>query len=148
MTRGVEPLFDEIVPLVLERRGGFDLSPHAQEHRARIDREARAGARASAARSTLACDAEQSHAGAALGAGDRDAIDHRLDDAGAGAERSATSSGRDILALPAEGVADAVDEIVEALRVEAHQVAACAYQASPGANTSRRIFFSVSAALV
>ena len=49
--------------------------------------------------------------------------------------------GGDVLALPAEGVADAVDEIEEAALVRRIR-SPVRNQASPGSNTSRRIFLS------
>src|ERR1700751_1824136 len=52
-----------------------------------------------------------------------DAIDHGVGDAGAGADRTGDLGGRDVLALPAEGVADAVDESEIAARILAHQIA-------------------------
>ena len=52
-----------------------------------------------------------------------DAIDIGFRDAGHAAERLGHFAGGDILALPAEGVADAVDEIEIAMLVAPHQVA-------------------------
>ena len=60
---------------------------------------------------------------------------------------SATSLGRDVLALPAERVADPVDEVVVAVGVAAQSRSPVRNQASPGANTSRRIFFSVASSM-
>src|SRR6202008_4865098 len=53
----------------------------------------------------------------------RDAVDVRFRDARDDAERLGHFAGRDVLALPAERVADAVDEIEIAVGVAAHQVA-------------------------
>ena len=55
--------------------------------------------------------------------GHRHAIDIGLADAGHRRQRLAHLAGGDILALPAEGVADAVDEIEIAVAVAPHQVA-------------------------
>src|SRR5581483_8986012 len=44
-------------------------------------------------------------------------------DAGAARDRLGNLGRRDVFALPAEGVADAVDEVEEAARVLAHQIA-------------------------
>ena len=56
-------------------------------------------------------------------AGDLDAIGGGIEHARAFADRIIDFAGRDVLALPAEGVADPVDEMEEALLVEPHQVA-------------------------
>src|SRR5205807_10599118 len=62
-------------------------------------------------------------AGPAAGARNGHAVDDRLLDLGKHGERLGHLGGRDVLALPAEGVADAVDEVVVAGLVPAHQVA-------------------------
>ena len=66
---------------------------------------------------------DERHAGAPVRARDGDAVDDRLVDAWAGGERGGDFGCRDVLALPAKRVADAVDEGVEALGVAAHQIA-------------------------
>src|ERR1700760_1144254 len=55
-------------------------------------------------------------------AGDFDAISGGIEHALACADRVIDLAGGDILALPAEGVADAVHEMEEALVIEPHQI--------------------------
>src|SRR5256885_16350507 len=50
-------------------------------------------------------------------------VDHRIAHARAGAEDGGDLAGGDVLALPAEGVAHAIDEIEKPLIVLAHQIA-------------------------
>src|SRR6476619_6278862 len=69
-------------------------------------------------------DHDRSHARPAVGALHGDPIDIRLHDAGKGVDDLGDLGGRDVLALPAEGVADPIDEIEIAARVAAHEVAA------------------------
>ena len=66
---------------------------------------------------------EGGHAGLAVGARNRHAVDVGLLDARKRAERHRHLGGRDVLALPAERVADAVDEIEIASLVPSHQIA-------------------------
>src|SRR5690348_16762567 len=66
---------------------------------------------------------ERRHALLPFMAGNAHAIDIRILDTGKRGDRLRDFRRRDILALPAEGVADAVDEIEIAARVLAHQVA-------------------------
>ncbi len=62
-------------------------------------------------------------AGAAVVAGQLDAVDVGLEDVRVRAEGLGDLAGRDVLRLPAEGVADAVVEVPAALGVPAHDVA-------------------------
>ena len=86
------------------------------------------------------------HAGAAVGARHRDAIDVGLHDARTRGHRLRHFAGRDVLALPAKGVADPVDEIEKAASSRRIR-SPVRNQASPGSNTSRRIFFRESCSL-
>ncbi len=70
-----------------------------------------------------ALDDQRRHAGRTFGAGDRDAVHRRLDDAGERCKHRSDFRGGHVLAFPAEGVADTVDEIEEAVSVLAHQIA-------------------------
>src|SRR5580704_9659191 len=70
-----------------------------------------------------AIDDERHHAGCALGAGNGNAVNGRFGDAGERGERRGNFAARDILALPAKRIADAIDEIEIAAGVGAHQIA-------------------------
>src|SRR5271166_4601195 len=63
------------------------------------------------------------HPGAAFGPRNRDSVDAGMQYAIESAERLRHLGTRHVLALPAKGVADTVDEVEEALLVLAHQVA-------------------------
>src|SRR5271165_7030863 len=63
------------------------------------------------------------HPGAAFGPRNRDSVDAGMQYAFESAELLRHLGGSHVLALPAKGVADAVDEVEEALLVLAHQVA-------------------------
>src|SRR6266581_2753565 len=65
---------------------------------------------------------ERGHTGPAVGPGKGHAIDVGFPDGGEGADRLRDLRGRDVLALPAERVADTVDEIEVAVRVPSHEV--------------------------
>ena len=52
-----------------------------------------------------------------------DAVHGRFGDAGKRRDRRGDFGGRHVLALPAKGVADAVDEIEEAAGILAHEIA-------------------------
>src|ERR1700747_219820 len=80
-------------------------------------------------------DHDRAHAGAPVGAGNADAVGGRIDHTGTVVHDVVDLGGRDILALPTEGVADAVDEMEEALVVELHQIAG----AEPGVTVDEDI---------
>src|SRR5207237_7399029 len=86
---------------------------------------------------------DQRHARPAFSAGDRHAVDRRLADAGAAAQDHRDFGRRDILALPAESVADAVDEIVEALRIDAHAIAAAHIRAARREDVAQDLLLGV-----
>ena len=65
-------------------------------------------------------DHDRGHAGAAFRPGDRHPVHDRVDHAGTRGDRLGHLRGRDVLALPAEGVADTVDEVEVALLVLPH----------------------------
>src|SRR5208337_3764137 len=70
-----------------------------------------------------ACADDGRHPGAAFGPRKRDSVDAGMQYALESAELLRHLGGSHVLALPAKGVADAVDEVEEALLVLAHQVA-------------------------
>ena len=80
-------------------------------------------ARAIAARSSAPSATMAAMPARAFGARHAHAVDVRFGDAGKCRDRRGDFRGRDVLALPAEGVADPVDEIEKAACVPAHQIA-------------------------
>src|SRR5262249_50087824 len=64
------------------------------------------------------------HPGAAVGTGDLHAVDVGLGDAGRPVQHVADLLRGDVLSLPAEGVADAIDEVEVPGRVAAEEIAA------------------------
>src|SRR5713226_2579294 len=73
----------------------------------------------------FALEHESSHAGAALCSRNGNPVDVGLGDGRKRGDRLRHFRGRHVLTLPAERVAEAVDEIKIAVRVPAHQVARC-----------------------
>ena len=119
----IEALLHQIDLLLLEGRGHVDVLAEAQEHRPRIVRQPLGEVVAERRQVEVVGDDDRRHAGAAVAARHVDAVDIGVLHAVEGADRFRDLGGRDVLALPAEGVADAVDEIEIAVRVLAHQVA-------------------------
>src|SRR3984885_3642865 len=70
-----------------------------------------------------ACAYDGRHPGAAFGPRNGDSVDAGMQYALESAQLLRHLGGSHVLALPAKGVADAVDEVEEALLVLAHQVA-------------------------
>src|SRR5689334_4271999 len=68
------------------------------------------------------CD-QRSHAGPAVGAGQRHAVDIRLLNAGKRTNRLRYLGRRNVLAFPAKSVSDSIDEIEKAPFIFSHQVA-------------------------
>ena len=66
---------------------------------------------------------KRGHPRAAVGAANRHSVDDGLRDAGTRADRAGDLGGRHVLALPAEGGANAIDEVDVTLFVLPHQVA-------------------------
>src|SRR3989449_8260355 len=75
------------------------------------------------------------HSGPALGTRNLHAVDIGVRHAAERADRFCNLGGGDILALPAEGIADPIDKIEVALRVLSHQVAG----AKPGVSRLERV---------
>ena len=79
--------------------------------------------------------------------GDLDAIGRGVEHALALADRVIDFAGRDILALPAEGVADPVDEMKEALLVEPHQIAGAEPGVALGEDVAQDFLFGLGASV-
>src|SRR5580704_12441318 len=71
----------------------------------------------------ISVDHDRRHAGAAIGARHGHAIGRGVDDPWAIAKTIIDLAGCDVLALPAEGIAEAIDKIEETLLILPHQVA-------------------------
>ena len=78
---------------------------------------------------------DRGHSGAAVGARNFHAIGRGIDDTGAIGNGFVDFGGRDVLAFPAESIADPVDEMEEAGFIELHQVAG----AKPGVAISDHV---------
>src|ERR1051326_5431207 len=109
--------------LLFEGFGGVETRAYAQEQRTRIDRQSRRKVIGEHCEIESFTNDDPRHAGAGVMAGDLDAVGGGIDHALAFANGIVDLAGRDILALPAEGIADPVDEMEEALLVEPHQIA-------------------------
>src|SRR5436305_1591578 len=119
----VETLAGKLALLLLERLGRIELTRDADEDRAGVSRQALCEMRRQCRDFKPLVHDDRAHAGAAIGAGDADAVGCGVDHAGEIAHGVVDLGGRDVLALPAEGIADAIDEMEESLVVEPHQIA-------------------------
>src|SRR3989441_1074744 len=115
-------LADELALRVLEGGRHVQLAAEAHEQRTGILGQAIDEVGAKRREIEPVVGDERSHAGAAVGVWDGHAVDVGRLDGGKGANRFRHLRGRDVLALPAEGVADTVDEIEVAVRVPSHEV--------------------------
>src|SRR5208282_3164324 len=117
----IEALLDIDAPLRFQGFRGLDLAGEAQEERPGISRQSfeAPDKRVEIERSI---DLQERHSRAPVGAGNRDAVDDRLRHARAGPEDRCDLEYRDVLALPAKSVADAIDERVKAVPVATHEV--------------------------
>eukprot|EP00047_Mylnosiga_fluctuans_P014952 m.42303 g.42303 ORF g.42303 m.42303 type:complete len:421 (-) comp5715_c0_seq1:700-1962(-) len=120
-------LAHEVDLALLERAGHVHLRNEAQEERACIRWQAAnllvQGLEIDALKLAIRGQADCSHACAAVAARHRHAVHVCLVDAGKVREALRDVVGRDVLALPAERVADAVLEVVEPLVIDHQQIA-------------------------
>src|SRR5947209_18201047 len=78
---------------------------------------------------------DRSHAGAPVAAGNLHAVDGRLQHAGKSRDGLGDFGGRDVLALPAKRIADAIDEIEITALVLLHEIAG----AEPGVTFAEHV---------
>src|SRR3954454_8428981 len=119
----IKSLARELALFLLERLGRIELARDAYEDGVSIGRQALSEMGGQRLDVKALVHHDRAHAGAAVGAGDADAVGGGVDHAGEIAHGVVDLRSRDVLALPAKGVADAVDEVEEALLVEPHQIA-------------------------
>src|SRR5205809_5899938 len=120
----VVALADGLALGVLEGGRRVHRAPYAQGERARVVGQTahEVGTEGSQVQPGAGVGDERGHTGPAVGPGKGHAIDVGFPDGGEGADRLRDLRGRDVLALPAERVADTVDEIEVAVRVPSHEV--------------------------
>src|ERR1700692_1412879 len=119
----IESLAGQLLLLLLEGFGGVERGAKSDNDRVGIDRQPARQMICELGKIKTLIDHDRGHSGAAVGAGNSDAIGGGMDDARAVRNRLVHFRRRDILAFPAEGVADPVDKVEEAGGVELHQVA-------------------------
>ena len=71
----------------------------------------------------MSVDLQERHPRAPVGAGNRNSVDDRFRHARTGAQDARDFVRSDVLALPAKGVANAIDERIETVRIATHEVA-------------------------
>ena len=120
---GLEAVRDQVHAAVLEGAGGLGAFDQAHKGRAGVVWQLGVDIGGEGGGVELALHDQGGHAGLALVARDRHAVDDRLRHAGRLGQALLDLDGGDVLALPPEGVADAVDEVEIAFGVLAHQVA-------------------------
>jgi hypothetical protein len=108
---------------VFEGSRDLHLREDAQEERTGVGCEPAMDRVREAFEIEVGVDDQRGHPGATVLTGDRDAVDVRLVDAGIDGDHLADLARRDVLALPAEGVADPVDEEVEPVLVDPQEIA-------------------------
>src|SRR6202011_3388595 len=121
--RRIESLADQPLLLLLEGLGDVERPAEPDEDRKRIDRKPAPQLYREDPEIETLVRHQSRHAGAAVGAGDGDAVGRGVENAGAIPDRVVPLAGRDVLALPAEGVADPGDEMEVALLIAQHQIA-------------------------
>src|SRR5690606_32313725 len=119
----VKALFLKLQPPLLERAGDVDLRQEAQKDGPRIIRQAPGDMACKAVRIERAFRDERRHSGAPVLTGNGDAVDDGILDARKLRKGIGDLDCRYILALPAERIADTVDEIEIAVRILLHQIA-------------------------
>ena len=121
--RGIVAFARQLVLLVLEGRGDLDAVLDAQKQRPRVGRQSARKMRAQRREIERVIRDDRRHAGRAFGGRHGYAVHGRLGHAGKLRDRFGDLRGRDVLAFPAERVADAIDEIKEAAGILAHEIA-------------------------
>src|SRR3984893_3082329 len=121
--RWIKTVAHQVDLLLLEGAGDIELVADAQEQRGGVIRQLPSEMLAKRFQVDIAVDDEGRHAGAAIRSRDADAVDTGFGNARKCGDRFGNFRGRDILAFPAEGVADAIDEIEIALIVLAQEIA-------------------------
>src|SRR5690606_2729722 len=119
----VEAVANQVDLAILERARRLHHRLHADEERARIAGQFAAGVVGRRPQGGACPGRDRRHAGAAVELVDLDAIDDGLVDPRIARDHLRDFGRGDVFALPAEGVADTVDEIEIALRILAHEVA-------------------------
>src|SRR5207248_920222 len=125
----------ELARSLLEGAGELECGHDPQEERPRVGGQLRRDLAVQLGQLEAGARHDRRHPGAAVRVRHRDAIDRHLGHAATTPDHVRDLRGRHVLSLPAEGVADPVDEIEESLRVAAHQIAA----AIPGVARGERL---------
>src|SRR5580698_3969394 len=84
-----------------------------------------------------------SHAGATVGTRHQDAVSRGVDHPSTFQDRLVHLGGRNIFALPAEGVAETIDEMEEATVVDLHQIAGAKPGVALGEHVAQDFLLSV-----
>src|ERR1700722_9631868 len=119
----VETRADQILLLLLEGFGVIQRRAQADKYRTGVGRQPAREMLAEFGEIEAVIGDDRGHSGAAIGALDHDAIGRGIDNTRAIQNRLVHLGGGDILAFPAEGVAEAVDEMEKASFIAHHQVA-------------------------
>src|SRR6516162_3231938 len=119
----IEAFFQQVDLLLLEGGGDVVVFTDAQEYRPGIFGQLLREMVAQRRQVEVVLGDDRGHAGAAVTAGNLNAVDVGLQNAVELPDHLLDLGGRDVLAFPAESVADAIDEIEVAVLVLAHQIA-------------------------
>src|SRR6185312_15389728 len=119
---GIVALRGELLLAQLEGAGDFECGHDPQKYGAGILRQFFAQLAPQSREVEFRAYDQRGHSRAALGARHGDPVHRDVEDIAAPGECRGNLRGRDVLTLPAERVADPIDEVIEPLLVAAHEV--------------------------
>src|SRR5690348_17077533 len=119
----IETVANQLMFLLLEGFGGIERGANPYHHRTSIDRKPLRKTGREFTHVEIGIDHDRRHSGPAIGTGNFHTIGSCLGNAWAISNRFVYLRSRDVLALPAESIADPVDEVEESLLVKPHQIA-------------------------
>jgi hypothetical protein len=128
---------------LFERLGGIERRADADDERMRVSGQPLRKVIGERVDVECVVNDDGGHAGAAIMARHFDAVSRRIQNALALPDRIVDFAGRDVLALPAKSVADAIDEMEEALLVEPHQVAGAEPGVALGEHVAQNFLFGL-----
>src|SRR3984893_4596510 len=137
----IEALANQLLLFLLEGLGGVERRANADEHRVRVSRQAARETTSEILKIEAIVDHDCRHSGAAIGAGNHDAIGRGIDYTCDIPHRIAPSGGPHVRALPAEDIAEAIDEVEIALLVEPHQIAGAKPGIALGEHVAQNLLF-------
>src|SRR6266702_2384835 len=141
--RRIKSLADQALLLLLESVGRVERPAQPDENWNRIARQPIRKVFSKYSEIETSVHHQGRHAGAAIGPGHGNSIGRGVENAGAVPYCVVHFASRDVLALPAEGVADAVDEVHVALLVAQHQITGAEPGIALGKDVAQNLFLGL-----